>query len=105
MKRGSPRRSPREEISGYPLSPKGSTAIFTDRGSFCAGRYHFLITLWRPKTAESRPVKYWEIITDNLSKAGGSGGCVSAIDSNGRTIWIADAHRGDGPRSNHDRTI
>src|SRR4029450_2581859 len=23
-------------------------------------------------------------------------GCVSAIDSNGRTIWIADAHRGDG---------
>jgi len=25
-------------------------------------------------------------------------GCVSAIDSNGRTIWIADAHRGDGNR-------
>jgi hypothetical protein len=25
-------------------------------------------------------------------------GCVSAIDSNGRTIWIADAHRGDGKR-------
>jgi hypothetical protein len=25
------------------------------------------------------------------------GGCVSAIDSNGRTIWIADAHR-DGRR-------
>jgi hypothetical protein len=25
-------------------------------------------------------------------------GCVSAIDSNGRTIWIADAHRGDGQR-------
>ena len=23
-------------------------------------------------------------------------GCVSAVDSNGRTIWIADAHRGDG---------
>jgi hypothetical protein len=23
---------------------------------------------------------------------------VSAIDSNGRTIWIADAHRGDGQR-------
>jgi hypothetical protein len=23
---------------------------------------------------------------------------VSAIDSNGRTIWIADAHRGDGKR-------
>jgi hypothetical protein len=41
-------------------------------------------------------VKYGEIIADNLSKAGWSWGCVSAIDSNGRTIWIADAHRGDG---------
>jgi len=43
-------------------------------------------------------MKYWEIIADNLSKAGWSWGCVSAIDSNGRTIWIADAHRGDGKR-------
>ena len=34
-----------------------------------------------------------EIIADNLSKAGWSWGCVSAIDPNGRTIWIADAHR------------
>src|SRR4029434_9570106 len=42
--------------------------------------------------------KYWEIIADNLSKAGWSWGCVSAIDSNGRTIWIADAHRGDEKR-------
>ena len=38
------------------------------------------------------------IIADNLSKAGWSCGCVSAIDANGRTIWIADAHRGDGKR-------
>jgi hypothetical protein len=43
-------------------------------------------------------VKCWEIIADNLSKAGWSWGCVSAVDSNGRTIWIADAHRGDGKR-------
>ena len=43
-------------------------------------------------------MKYWEIIADNLSKAGFSWGCVSAIDSNGRTIWIADAHRDDGKR-------
>ena len=43
-------------------------------------------------------MKYWEIIGDNLSKAGRSWGCVSAIDSNGRTIWIADAHRDDGKR-------
>jgi hypothetical protein len=37
-------------------------------------------------------------IADNLKKHGWSWGCVSAIDSNGRTIWIADAHRGDGKR-------
>ena len=43
-------------------------------------------------------MKYWEITADNLSKAGWSLGCVSAIDSNGRTIWIADAHPGDGSR-------
>ncbi len=42
--------------------------------------------------------RYWEIIADNLSKAGWSRGCVSAIDSNRRTIWITDAHRGDGKR-------
>jgi hypothetical protein len=43
-------------------------------------------------------VKYWEIIADNLSKAGFSWGCVSAIDSRGRTMWIVDAHRDDGKR-------
>jgi hypothetical protein len=41
-------------------------------------------------------VKYWEIITDNLSKAGWSWGYVSAVDSSGRIICIADAHRDDG---------
>ena len=43
-------------------------------------------------------MKYWEIIADNLSKAGWSWGCLSAIDSNGRTIFVADAHRDDGQR-------
>jgi hypothetical protein len=43
-------------------------------------------------------VKYWEIIADNLSKAGWSWGCVSAVDSQGRTIWIVDAHHDDGKR-------
>ena len=42
-------------------------------------------------------MKYWEIIADNLSKTGWSLGYVSALDSHGRTIWIADAHR-DGKR-------
>jgi hypothetical protein len=39
-------------------------------------------------------MKPWEI-ADKLSKAGWSWDCVSAIDSKGRTIWIADAHRDD----------
>jgi len=42
--------------------------------------------------------EYWEIIAHNLSKAGWSWGCVSALDSEGRTIWITDAHRNDGKR-------
>jgi hypothetical protein len=35
-------------------------------------------------------MKNWEVIADSLSKAGWSWGCVSAIDSNGRTIRIAE---------------
>jgi hypothetical protein len=42
-------------------------------------------------------MKYEEIIPDNLSKDGWSWGCVSAVDSRGRTIFVADAHR-DGKR-------
>ena len=37
-------------------------------------------------------VKQWEIIADNLSKAGWSLGWVSALDLEERTIWIVDAH-------------
>jgi len=43
-------------------------------------------------------VKYWEIIADNLSKAGWSWGCVLAVESSGQTIFVADAYRGDGKR-------
>jgi hypothetical protein len=39
-----------------------------------------------------------EIIADNLSKASWSWGCVSVVDSNCRTIFVADAHCGDGKR-------
>jgi hypothetical protein len=35
---------------------------------------------------------------DNLSKAGWSLGWVSAVDSEGRTLWIVDAHRDNGKR-------
>jgi hypothetical protein len=34
----------------------------------------------------------------NLSRAGWSCGYISAVDSNGRTIWIVNAHRDDGKR-------
>jgi hypothetical protein len=37
-------------------------------------------------------MKYWEIIADNLKKAGWSLGWVSAIDTEARTIWIVDRH-------------
>ena len=40
-------------------------------------------------------MKYWEIIADNLSKAGWTGGCVATVDARGRTIFVADAHRSD----------
>ena len=54
--------------------------------------------MWRAKQTQSDRVKYWEIIADKLSKAGWSLGWVSALDSEGRTIWIVDAHRDDGKR-------
>jgi hypothetical protein len=37
-------------------------------------------------------------MADNLSKAGSSWGWVSAVDCEGRTIWIANAHRDNGKR-------
>jgi hypothetical protein len=58
-----------------------------------------LIVAARGKAKEAECArKWWEIIADNLSKAGWSWGGVSAIDSNGQTIWIVDAHRNDGKR-------
>ena len=40
----------------------------------------------------------WERIADKLSKTGWSLGWVSAVDSEGRTFWIVDAHRDNGKR-------
>ena len=37
-------------------------------------------------------MKFGEMIADNLTKAGWSWGWVSAIDLEGQTIWIVDAH-------------
>jgi uncharacterized protein (DUF1778 family) len=55
----------------------------------------------REKTAKAK--RAWlkfsrSLCADNLSKAGWSLGCASAVDSNGRTIWIVDGHRDDGQR-------
>jgi hypothetical protein len=88
--------------AGAPLAGKlrryaGTLKAPSALGSF-ACRSRFPKTL-RGKAAVNRVcVKSWEIIADNLSKAGWSWGCVSALDSRGRRIWIADAHRGDGKR-------
>jgi hypothetical protein len=43
-------------------------------------------------------MKYWEIIADNLKERGWSLGWVSAVDCEGRTMWIVDAHRDNGTR-------
>jgi SH3-like domain-containing protein len=47
--------------------------------------------------SENITLKCWEIIADNLKKRGWSLRRVSAVDCEGRTIWIADAHC-DGKR-------
>ena len=57
----------------------------------------------RAKKAEKTPRAHTTAVAERgrgaiKRKAGWSWGCVSAIDSNGRTIWIADAHRDDGKR-------
>ena len=45
-------------------------------------------------------VKCWELIADNLSKAGWSWGSVSGVDSRGRIIFVADGYRDGNPRFN-----
>jgi hypothetical protein len=41
-------------------------------------------------------MNYWEIVAGTLSKAGWAAS--QRLIPNGRTIWIAGAHRGDGKR-------
>ena len=43
-------------------------------------------------------MKYWETIADNLSAFGWTWGCSSQIDSTGRVLFTADAHRDNGKR-------
>jgi hypothetical protein len=44
------------------------------------------------------PIRDREIIADKLSASGWSLGWLSAVDSEGRTLWIVDAHRDKGKR-------
>jgi hypothetical protein len=43
-------------------------------------------------------MRYWEIIADNLSKAGWSWGCIATVDRDGQTIFVIDAHCDNGKR-------
>jgi len=43
-------------------------------------------------TNATEPVTDWERVADNVHKAGWSLGWVSALDTEGRTMWIVDAH-------------
>ena len=52
----------------------------------------------RRKGGRIRLVKYWEIIADNVSKAGWNCGCISSTDDEGRQFGIAAAEREDAGR-------
>ena len=43
-------------------------------------------------------MKYWEIIADNLKKAGWNCGCISSTDNEGQQFWVAAAEREDAGR-------
>jgi len=50
------------------------------------------------KVAIAANEKYWEIIAAHLGKTGWTWGCSSQIDSTGRVLFTADAHRSDRKR-------
>ena len=64
-----------------------------DNDECCRPRHctiYIILSLLRGEQKRQNPprVMYWEIIADNLSKAAFSWGCVSAVDSGGRTILL-----------------
>src|SRR4029450_5650915 len=77
------KRSIRAVTTGSGTEPSSSTA------SWNARILNFAPSVF---SARSRARPY------NLSNGGWSLGWVSAVDSEGRTTWIVDAHRGDGRR-------
>ena len=79
------------------VAPHFSQALFS---SSATATVHSILSLpcGEPNRQKAWRVKYFEIIADNLKEAGWSLGWVSDVDCSGRTIWIVDAHRGDGKR-------
>jgi hypothetical protein len=43
-------------------------------------------------------MNYWEIIADNLKKAGWRYGCISSTDHKGRQFWVVAAERENAGR-------
>ena len=50
------------------------------------------------RAAVTTAPKYWEMIADGLGRAGWTWGHVSYFAGDGRKMFCADAHRGDGRR-------
>jgi len=91
-------RSPKMATFSWVLSRVSSFSIW----SLCSWLHSFREGWLNPTLRERGKCdfasKCWEIIADNLKKAGWSWGRVTAIDRDGRTLWIVDAHRDNGKR-------
>jgi hypothetical protein len=78
-------------------------AFVSEPSDFCIGRLALLLAaaVTNLRFLGTTPlsirfaicVRHWEIIADNLSKAGWTWGCVATVDREGRTIFVADAQR------------
>jgi hypothetical protein len=62
------------------------------------GYKYYLRCRARPRHNARMVKQDWEIIGENLSKAGFSWGCSSEIDPTGRVIFTADAYSRNGRR-------
>src|SRR5262249_28025320 len=91
----------------YRLLPSALAAELSTRARATARiatlrRLHRPYQAARPNVREIRCLASRKILgnqfADHLSKRGWSWVCVSAIDSQARTIWIVDAGRSDGKR-------
>ena len=58
-----------------------------------------LLPCGEQKSQNAVRVKCWEMIADNLKKAGWRYGCISSTDHEGRQFWLVAAQREDTGRS------